>query len=115
MFGKYSILWRFDLLRFLYRERGGEGREAEAELFKTKNHAVLGGYVLIGGNMDGIETRVFCPECKQELNFILEKVEVPMELLAMMRSLGIESPGHEIAFKGQKQCSCGVFVTATLH
>ncbi|MDR1937843.1 MAG: hypothetical protein LBQ73_05015 [Tannerellaceae bacterium] len=63
--------------------------------------------------MDGIETRVYCPECKQELDFILEKVEIPEELLLLMKTIGIESPGHEIAFKGQKQCSCGKFIKAT--
>jgi hypothetical protein len=56
--------------------------------------------------MDGVETRVFCPECNNKLSLLLEKQEIPSmigEILKMMNA----PMGNETIYKGSTECSCG--------
>jgi hypothetical protein len=62
--------------------------------------------------MDGIETRIFCPECHTEVSILLKRHEVPAQLLEFMKSIGLPA-GNDISYKGQKQCSCGKYVKVT--
>jgi hypothetical protein len=56
--------------------------------------------------MDGIQTRVFCPECGKEVELLLERQDVPKELSHLMKMFNVPV-GGETAYKGQVECSCG--------
>jgi hypothetical protein len=59
--------------------------------------------------MDGIQTRVFCPDCGKEVELLLERQEVPKELSQIMKMLEVPV-GGETAYRGQVECSCGKIV-----
>jgi uncharacterized protein YbaR (Trm112 family) len=56
--------------------------------------------------MDGIETKVFCPECRHELSLLLEKQEIPSMIEGILKMMGIPK-GNEIIYEGSTVCSCG--------
>jgi hypothetical protein len=56
--------------------------------------------------MDGIETKVFCPECRNELSLLLEKQEIPSMIGEILKMMGTPI-GNEIIYKGSTECSCG--------
>jgi hypothetical protein len=56
--------------------------------------------------MDGIETKVFCPECRNELSLLLEKQEIPLMIGEILKMMGIPK-GNETIYEGSIECSCG--------
>jgi hypothetical protein len=62
--------------------------------------------------MDGIQTKVFCPECGKENEFLLEKKIVPEGLVRFMQSINIPV-GGETSYMGEKECSCGKVIKVT--
>jgi hypothetical protein len=62
--------------------------------------------------MDGIQTKVFCPECGKENEFLLEKKIVPEKLVRLMQSINIPV-GGETSYMGQTECSCGKVIKVT--
>jgi hypothetical protein len=56
--------------------------------------------------MDGIETKIFCPECGNELSLLLEKREIPPMIAEMLKMMG-NPQEDEILYDGSKECSCG--------
>jgi hypothetical protein len=62
--------------------------------------------------MDGIQTRVYCPECGSEVELLLEKQEME-QLSRLMEMLNLPLPGRENAYKGGIKCSCGKTIQAT--
>jgi hypothetical protein len=62
--------------------------------------------------MDGIETKIFCPNCPKEVSLLLERHDVPRPLQDMIKALRFPV-GNEIAYKGQTDCSCGKIVKVT--
>jgi hypothetical protein len=55
--------------------------------------------------MDGIETKVFCPKCRNELSLLLEKQETSgLEEILKMMNVPI---GDETIYAGSIECSCG--------
>jgi hypothetical protein len=62
--------------------------------------------------MDGIETKVYCPNCHKEVSLLLERNDVPRPIQDMMKALRLPV-GNEIAYKGHTNCSCGKIVKVT--
>jgi hypothetical protein len=62
--------------------------------------------------MDGIQTRVYCPECGKEIELLLKRQIIPGPLLAMMKAMSVDA-GNDHAYKGEMVCSCGKTVKAT--
>jgi hypothetical protein len=63
--------------------------------------------------MDGIQTRVYCPECGAEVELLLEKLEISEHLRRMVKMLNLPSSGDENAYMGKVKCSCGKTIRAT--
>jgi hypothetical protein len=63
--------------------------------------------------VDGIQIRVYCPQCGAEVEMVLGKEQIPKDLIMMFKALNLPDPGGENAYKGEKKCSCGKFVKAT--
>jgi hypothetical protein len=63
--------------------------------------------------MDGIQTKIYCPECGAEVEIVLSRRQIPDSLLRMFQFLKLPDPGKEHAYEGEKKCSCGNIVKAT--
>ncbi|MDR1315370.1 MAG: hypothetical protein LBK13_00740, partial [Spirochaetales bacterium] len=63
--------------------------------------------------MDGIQIRVYCPECGAEVGMVLGRERIPEQLIRMFKIFNLPDPGGENAYKGETGCSCGKIVKAT--
>jgi hypothetical protein len=62
--------------------------------------------------MNGIQTKVFCPECGSVTELLLEKEDIPDGLTMFMKSINIPV-GRETVYKGERECSCGNIIKAS--
>jgi len=62
--------------------------------------------------MDKIQTIIFCPECKKEVNLILCKEIISQPIRDLISKVNLPQ-GNEIAFFGMQECFCGKIVKAT--
>jgi hypothetical protein len=56
--------------------------------------------------MDGIETKVYCPRCRNELSLLLKKQEIPPMIGEILKMLNANI-GNESAYTNSIKCSCG--------
>jgi len=63
--------------------------------------------------MDGIQTKVYCPECKKEVSiFLAQQKNLPDMFVNIFKTFGLPI-GNEMPYKGETECSCGKTVRAT--
>jgi hypothetical protein len=62
--------------------------------------------------MDGIQIKVFCPECGKGNEFLLGRKIVPEGLVRFMQNINIPV-GGETSYMGENECSCGKVIKAT--
>jgi len=64
------------------------------------------------GQMNAIQTKVYCPECGKELSINLKPVIVPGNLKELFKTLHLPD-NNDFPYKGDVECSCGKIVRAT--